>query len=44
MKIMIISNDGEVLDSAEISREEWDNLTPTGAFALIDGLQVGSAS
>lgn len=43
MRIMLTSDSGEVLDSEEITREEWDALSPAGALALLSGLSVGDA-
>lgn len=43
MKIMIISSDGEILDSEEISREDFEGLSPAGAYALLTGLSIGDA-
>ena len=42
MKLLLVSNEGEVLDYTEISREEWDNLSPQGALALVQGMSPGS--
>lgn len=41
MKILLVSDKGEVLDSADITREELINLSSVGAYALIGDLQFG---
>lgn len=39
---MLVSDSGQVLDTSEtFTREEWDNLSPLGAKALLDDLQPG---
>jgi hypothetical protein len=43
MKIMIVSDQGEVLDTEELTRIEWDCLTPQGAWALLKGMSIGDA-
>lgn len=44
MKLMLLSNDGEVLDTVEFTRDEWDNLSPAGAKDLLDGLSPGAGA
>lgn len=41
MLTVAIIEDGVVLDSQEISREEFWNLSAIGAFALLREMQVG---
>lgn len=42
MRIMLIGDDGTVLDSSEdITREEWDNMSPMGAFLWLQELSTG---
>lgn len=43
MKIIITTDDGEVLDSVDITREEFDNLSSLGALALLDDFSIGDA-
>lgn len=43
MRLLLISDDGQVLDSTDdFSRDEWDNLSPMGAKALLDDLNAGA--
>jgi hypothetical protein len=42
LTIAIIEN-GEVLDSEQISREEFWNMSALGAFALLREIQIGDA-
>lgn len=44
MKLLLVSDSGDVLDSTDdFTREEWDNLSPIGAAALLNDLNPGSA-
>lgn len=43
MKLLLIADDGSVLDSTEeLTREEWENLSPAGAMALLGDLSAGA--
>jgi hypothetical protein len=44
MKLLLLSDDGQVLDSTdEFTREEWDalNTQPIAAFAMLNELSAG---
>lgn len=43
MKLILVTDDGEVLDWTFITREELVNISSVGALALIKGLQFGDA-
>lgn len=38
MKLLLVSDDGQIIDSTEIDREDWDNLSPLGALTLLHEL------
>jgi hypothetical protein len=40
--LLLLATDGEILDSTGITREDFDNLSPIGAHALIRELSPGS--
>lgn len=42
MKLLLVSGDGQILDSEDITRDELANLTPAGAYALLGDLQPGT--
>lgn len=44
MKLLLLDDDGNVLDSTEITRDEWDRLSPAGAAALLDDLTPGDGA
>lgn len=39
MRLTLTTDDGEVMDSETITFEEWRNLTPAGAAALLSGMR-----
>jgi hypothetical protein len=41
MLTVAIIEDGVILDSQEISREEYENLSLMGAFAILSEMQIG---
>ena len=43
MKIILASDDGEVLDSEHITREEFLNLNALGAQHLLANMSIGDA-
>jgi hypothetical protein len=44
MKLMLVSDDGEVLDTSDtITRAEWDSLSAAGALAELRDLNPGDA-
>lgn len=40
MRLVLIDDDGTVLDSEEVTREDMRNLSPMGAYALLSDLQI----
>jgi hypothetical protein len=41
MKLLLVSDDGQIIDSTDdFTREDWDNLSPVGAKAILDDLNA----
>lgn len=46
MKLLIVADDGEVLDSVDVTRDDWDEAqrNSQAAFGLISELRAGDSA